>query len=62
MPWSDRPAFPPMEMLGPFVGYAAGTPRLPNNNGESALALWKVSENITGCHASTTSIDEHKRE
>lgn len=54
MPWSGQPAFPPMEMLGPFVGYAAATPRLPNDNGESAVALWKVSEQITGYQTTTT--------
>jgi NAD(P)-dependent dehydrogenase (short-subunit alcohol dehydrogenase family) len=44
----DRPPFPAMEMLGPYVGYAATAPRLPMDGGyEAAQALWKVSEELT---------------
>jgi NAD(P)-dependent dehydrogenase (short-subunit alcohol dehydrogenase family) len=42
--------FPPFEMLGPFVGYQAVTPRLPNDGAKGGLtsqALWKVSEELT---------------
>jgi len=48
LPFPKRPAFPPMEMLGPFVGYAATAPRLPDMDGTAAAALWKVSEEVTG--------------
>lgn len=43
--------FPPFEMLGPFVGYQAVKPRLPDDgrNGElTSWTLWKVSEELTG--------------
>jgi len=50
--WSNdddhHPLFPVVEMLGPYVGYVATTPRLPVDGGrEAALALWKVSEEFT---------------
>ena len=43
---SSSPPFPPTEMLGPFVGYQAVQPRLPNDgqNGElTAELLWETS-------------------
>ena len=42
--------FPPFEMLGPFVGYQAVPPRLPDDGtgGDlTAQALWQVSEELT---------------
>jgi NAD(P)-dependent dehydrogenase (short-subunit alcohol dehydrogenase family) len=48
LPRYDRRPFPAMEMLGPYVGYAATTPRLPADGGyQAAQALWKVSEELT---------------
>lgn len=44
----SKPPFPALEMLGPYVGYVATTPRLPSDGGlEAALSLWKVSEELT---------------
>jgi len=40
--------FPLTEMLGPYVGFEATTPRLPEDEGHAAGdALWKVSEALT---------------
>ena len=48
LPRYDRRPFPAMEMLGPYVGYAVTAPRLPADGGhQAALALWKVSEELT---------------
>jgi NAD(P)-dependent dehydrogenase (short-subunit alcohol dehydrogenase family) len=44
----SKPPFPALEMLGPYVGYVATTPRLPSDGGlDAALSLWKVSEELT---------------
>ena len=45
---SDITPFPALEMMGPFVGYQATKPRLPNDDG-TAKSLWKASEELTGC-------------
>ena len=42
--------FPVYEMMGPFVGYKETNPRLPIDGGSMATqALFKVSEELTGC-------------
>ena len=53
-PWdtmsTNRPAFPPLEMLGPFVGGARRTtPRLPNpdRSDQAAAALWQACHELT---------------
>lgn len=44
----DKPPFPVTEMLGPYVGYAATTPRLPSDGGrEAAASMWKVADELT---------------
>jgi NAD(P)-dependent dehydrogenase (short-subunit alcohol dehydrogenase family) len=44
----SRPMIPFTEMLGPYIGYTATTPRLSTNGGfEEAKALWQVSEDLT---------------
>lgn len=49
LPSYEKPPFPAMEMLGPYIGYAATTPRLPSDGGQQAgQALWKVSMELTG--------------
>lgn len=41
-------ATPFMEMAGPYIGYAASTPRLPRDGGlQAAKALWDVSHELT---------------
>jgi hypothetical protein len=40
--------FPALEMMGPFIGYRATKPRLPNDT-VTAQSLWKASEELTGC-------------
>lgn len=49
--------WPPMEMLGIFVGYLATKPRLPNDgtSGElSAQALWEISDRLVRDWAADT--------
>jgi hypothetical protein len=40
------PPFPIFEMMGPFVGSLATTPRLPPNAAAAGTALWSASEEI----------------
>jgi hypothetical protein len=42
--------FPPMEMLGHFVGYRVSQPRLPlhDDGARAAQALWSACQEITG--------------
>lgn len=48
LPTYNRAPLPFMEMLGPYIGYVVTTPRLPADGGkEAALALWKVSQELT---------------
>jgi len=45
-------AFPAFEMLGPYTGFTITKPRLPedgNNGLNTAVHLWKASEELTGC-------------
>jgi len=45
---SERPPWPPTEMLGPYVGFQAVSPRLPVDGGIlSAEALWRCSEDLS---------------
>jgi len=46
--WMKGTPFPALEMMGPFVGYRATIPRLPNDN-DTAKCLWRASEELTGC-------------
>jgi NAD(P)-dependent dehydrogenase (short-subunit alcohol dehydrogenase family) len=43
-----KPPFPAAEMLGPYVGYVATTPRLPRDGGRQAAAsMWNVATELT---------------
>lgn len=44
--------FPPMEALGPFMGFCPTEPRLFEDGGvRAAAALWKTCEKLTGTAA-----------
>mmetsp|Transcript_21110 Transcript_21110/g.43200 ORF Transcript_21110/g.43200 Transcript_21110/m.43200 type:complete len:391 (-) Transcript_21110:2265-3437(-) len=52
LPSFMKVAFPPMEMLGPYVGYRVTEPRFPAD-GEGGLVtarhLWEASEELASC-------------
>jgi hypothetical protein len=46
----DSPPYPLFEMLGPYVGYRATTPRLPADGGlEAGQNLFAVCEELADC-------------
>eukprot|EP00980_Cylindrotheca_fusiformis_P026789 scaffold17468_cov106-Cylindrotheca_fusiformis.AAC.5 len=48
LPAYNSASLPFMEMAGPYIGYAAATPRLSKDDGrQAATALWNVSHELT---------------
>jgi len=54
LPSLNKPAFPPFEMMGPFVGCRATAPRLSPEAQDYAKALWRVCSQVM---SSTAQID-----
>lgn len=53
--------FPMLEMLGPYVGYQATEPRLPEDRGIKASAsLFVVCEELAGCKFPTALLEPTK--